>query len=251
MSIRNFSGRTNKVNETMPKVAMVLRQMEALDKALWDWRNINHYFSMPTPYFKCETKEQAKAMNEVLEKINWKIGKTLAGVAEFSFVSTDMKGIDSLEKEIISNVKIISGETGIPVHFLGLPDLMSNRAVSTDLFELIVASTNKERHVWIGAYEEIFSKALIMANQGLQKQKFDPEAVGCEIPYVTAQKIKELSETWLPLYTANIIDLDYMLSMIPNVDAEKIKKDQNENDKKILKDIKDLDKEEEENQELE
>jgi len=242
---KRFSGRINKVNDIRPKVALVLRHLEDLDKALWDWRKINHLFAGPTPYFKCESADEAKKLYEKLQSINWKIGKLLVTTATYELKGLSGGGTDALDKEIISLAKIISGATGIPVHFLGLPELMSNRAVSTDLFELIVASTNKERHIWIGCYEEIFRKVLIMANEKFNGG-FNPNAIGVEIPYITAQKIKELVDVWMPLFQGGVIDLDLMLSMVPNADADKIKKAQKESALKELESLKEREKEREE-----
>jgi hypothetical protein len=235
---KKFAGRTDKVNDIMPKTATILRQIEDLDKALKDLRQINNLFASPTPHFNCEDEASAGDLYKKLNGINWKIGKLLVTAkAVFTLVSADASGVESIVKEITNLVKIISGVTGIPVHFLGLPDLMSNRSTSTDLFEMIVASTNKERKTWIGTYEEVFVKALTMANTELGTT-FTPSVVSCDIPQVTSAKLRELSEIWLPLFQANVIDLDYMLTMIPDADPEKIKASQREEAKRILEDMK-------------
>lgn len=238
---KKFGGRTHKVNETPPKTGLILRQVEDLDKALWDWRKINHLFSAPTPYFKCETVEQAKSLRDLLKEINWKIGKLLVTTATFSLEGFSGQGIDSLEKEIITLAKIISGTTGVPVHFLGLPDLMSNRAVADNLMELIYASTSKERHIWIGAYEEIFHKVLEMATNELNGG-YDANAIGVEIPFVTAQKMKELVEVWLPIYSSGAISLPFFLSKIPELDIEEETKKQEQSP--LLEKLKKKEKEE-------
>lgn len=243
---KKFGGRTHKVNETPPKTGLVLRHIEDLDKALWDWRKINHLFSAPTPYFKCEDKNQAKQLLDRLKDINWKIGKLLVTTATFSLVSFSGQGIDSLEKEIISLAKIISGATGVPVHFLGLPDLMSNRAVAENLMELIYASTSKERQVWVGAYEEIFNKALAMANKEFQNN-YKADAIGIEIPFVTTEKMKELAEVWLPMYSAGAISHDFFLSKIPGLDIEEEKNRNSESP--LLSSLKKKEEEEEEEEE--
>lgn len=242
---KKFGGRTHKVNETPPKTGLILRQIEDLDKALWDWRKINHLFAAPTPYFKCESIEQAKKLNMLLKEINWKIGKLLVTTAEYELKGYSGEGTTSLEKEIISLAKIISGATGVPVHFLGLPDLMSNRAVAENLMELIYASTSKERHIWIGTYEEMFQKALAIANAEFKKG-YNKAAIGVQIPFITAQKMKELVEVWLPIYSAGAISLDFFLSKIPELDVEEEKQKQNQSTLKLLEDIKKKEKEEKE-----
>lgn len=220
---KKFAGRTDKVNDVMPRTATILRKLEALDKALKDLRDINNLFASPTPWFDCEDSNDARDLATKLAKINWKPGKFLTTTkTKFSMVGADVAGAESLVKEIVSICKVISGVTGIPVHFLGLPDLMSNRAVSTDMFEMIVASTNRERKTWIGTYEELFKKAMLMSNE-VFGTTFNPDSVSCDIPQVTAEKLRELVDVWLPLLRENVIDLDYILGKIPDADVERIK----------------------------
>jgi hypothetical protein len=221
---KKFAGRTDKVNDLLPKTATILRQIEDLDKAMKDLRSINNLFASPTPHFDCEDSTIAEDLYNKMVAINWKIGKFIVTTkTTFNMVGVDAAGIEALIKEITNIVKIISGVTGIPVHFLGLPDLMSNRSTSTDMFEMIIASTNRERKTWVGCYEEIFDRAMEMANNKF-KTNLKLGTVSCDIPQITAAKLKELVEVWLPLFNSNVIDLDYMLSMIPDADPERIKK---------------------------
>lgn len=223
---KRFAGRADKVNDVMPKVATILRQLEDLDKALKDFRKINNLFASPTPHFNCEDETSAVDLYNKIKEINWKIGKVLVTAkAQFSLISADAAGAEALVKEITNLVKVISGTTGIPVHFLGLPDLMSNRSTSTDLFELIVASTNKERKTWVGTYEEVFMRAMEMSNTEFGTT-FKTDVVSCDIPQITAAKLQELTDIWLPLFNSNVIDIDYFLSMIPDADPARIKQAQ-------------------------
>jgi hypothetical protein len=240
---KKFAGRLSKVNDVMPKTAKVLTQCENLDKALYDWRRINSLFSTPTPVIECEEGSDAKAINDKISAINWKIGKLLIlAKAKFTLTGADVAGATALEKEIIALAKVISGATGVPVHFLGYPDLMSNRATSTDLFEFINASCSKERSIWTGFYEELFYKALIMAQQFQTGYDPDKNGVKAQILQVTEAKLQELVSVWLPLYNANVIDLDLMLSHIPDADPEKIKKANEESAVKMLDAIKNQEK---------
>lgn len=220
---KKFAGRVDKVNDVMPKTATILRQIEDLDKCLKDLRTMNNLFASPTPHFNCEDQNSAKDLYKKLQEVNWKIGKLLVTTkAQFALVGADAAGAESLVKEMTNIVKVISGVTGIPVHFLGLPDLMSNRSTSTDMFEMIIASTNRERKTWVGTYEELFQAALQMSNEQFGTT-FTLGVVSCDIPQITAEKLKALADVWLPLYTAGVVDLDYMLSMIPDADPARIK----------------------------
>jgi hypothetical protein len=235
---KKFAGRVDKVNDIMPKTATILRKLEDLDKAMKDLRAINNLFASPTPHFDCTEANAAVDLNELLKKVNWKIGKFIVtNNTKFTLVGADAAGAESIVKEVVSICKIISGIVGIPVHFLGLPDLMSNRSTSTDMFEMIIASTNRERKTWIGTYEEVFNLAMKISNQSF-KTTFKEESVSCDIPQITAEKIKALAEVWLPLFQANVVDLDYMLSMVPNADPKRIKENADKEAQKVLDSMK-------------
>jgi len=121
---KKFGGRIINPNEAAPKIMKCLTQIEGLDKAERDWRQINHIFAGPVFYAECEDKKEVDAMLTAFNDKNFKVNKILAGTAKVYFIKLDAGGIDSIEKEIVSLVKLISGTTGIPVHFLGFVELM-------------------------------------------------------------------------------------------------------------------------------
>jgi len=164
---KRFGGSADKINETPPKTAFVLREIEDLDKAMWDWRKTNVLFSTPTPVIRCPDKQTAKEVNTWVDSSNWRIGKLLILGGQdmiFELVGWKGDGYTTLQKETESLVKTISGTTGIPVHFLGYPELLSNRDTAENLGNLISLSTRKERRTWQGAYEEVFQKAMVIHN---------------------------------------------------------------------------------------
>ncbi len=164
---KRFGGVVDEVNLTPPKTAFVIREMRDLDKAIWDWRKIDRLFCAPTPVINCPDRQTAKETEAWVTKSNWRIGKLLILGGEgvkFELVGWKGDGYTTLKSETESLVKTISGTTGIPVHFLGYPELLSNRDTAENLIELIALSTDKERHTWASAYEELFQKAMIIYN---------------------------------------------------------------------------------------
>lgn len=165
---KRFGGSAHEINKTPPKTAFVLREIEDLDKAIWDWRKINRLFSMPTPVISCPDESSAKKVNEWIASSNWRIGKllVLGGInVKFELVGWKGDGYTTVKEETQTLVKTISGTTGIPVHFLGYPELLSNRDTADNLSELIALSTSKERRTWIGVYDELFQKAMVIYNE--------------------------------------------------------------------------------------
>ena len=214
-----FGGRVHHVNNTPPKIGAVLTEMENMHKALCDWRQINKLFASPTPHFEVEDKRQVDDLQNLIKGMKWKAGKVLITTAKFSMVGIDAAGVESLADEILTNAKIISGNTGVPIHFLGFPGEMSNRSTAENLLELIVASTNKERRIWAGTYEEIYTKAMTLANDK-QSAGLDLEAFTVTIPQISAAKIAELESVWLPMFEAGALSLEGFLARVPEIDTK-------------------------------
>lgn len=214
---RPFGGRTHNVNDTPSKAACVTECFTAIHKALVDWRKANKLFGSPTPYFKCGNRSEAEALLALLAKMQWKVGQFLAGTAEYSLVGMPGQGIDSIKDEIVINAQLISGNTGIPVHFLGFPSLMSNRSTADTLFDLITASVQRERRIWEAFYYELFDKAIAIANE-TYKLGLEPGLVVAHIPELSTKSMAELKDTWLPLYEASAVSLETLLKKIPLLD---------------------------------
>lgn len=223
---KKFGGRISEPNKAAPKIMKCLTQIESLDKALRDWREINRIYASPLLHIKCQDKREATQAKEEMKNRNWKIKRILINTAEMAYVSLDIKGIESIEKEIITLAKMISGTAGIPLHFLGMADLMKNRATAKDLKDLIVGSTSKERQIWIGAYTELIKKAMTMynelANKNMSKQaKLDPDKIAVDIPMISEEHWLHLEKIFLPAAVAGKISQESFQEQIPGFDIEK------------------------------
>jgi hypothetical protein len=217
-----FGGRLSKLNEPMPKVGKCLSQIEALDKALRDLREINHLFAAPIPTIECATADDAEKMATEAAKINWALRKLIAISGKFVFAAPNLQGgSESLDKEITTNAKMISGTTGTPPHFLGFPELLSNRATADNLMESVAASTMKERGTWIDAYGEILRKAFAIYNSESRFTPLDYRKLKIVIPFITAEAWKRISDIYLPLYLADALSLQTLLSQIPELDVDR------------------------------
>lgn len=217
-----FGGRLSKLNEPMPKVGKCLTQIEAIDKALRDLREINHLFAAPIPTIECTTAEDAEKMAEEAGKINWALRKLIAISGKFVFAAPNLQGgSDSLDKEITTNAKMVSGTTGTPPHFLGFPELLSNRSTADNLMESVAASTMKERGTWLDAYEEILRKAFAIYNRESKLTRLDPRKLRIVIPFVTAEAWKRISDVYLPLFLADGLSLETLLAQIPELDVDR------------------------------
>jgi len=230
-----FGGRSDQVNTPAPKVSLVLRHIEDLDKALWDWRKINHLYAAPTPDFECDEPSQVDDLREHIRATNWRLGKAIIHTGKFTLVSHNGEGYTTLQNEIMGSIKIISGATGVPVHFLGAVDLVNSKSVADNLLELIVLSTTQERDAWASFYTELFRNAIKLYNESYNNN-LDPNAVEAHIPYVSSAKLTEITQVWLPLYVQGALSLETLLSKIPEVnvdlEVERVKQQQIERERR-------------------
>jgi len=218
-----FGGLGNQVDETPSKVALALRNIEDLDKALWDWRKINHLYASPTPYFKAKDRVEASLVWDWIRGKNWRIGKAFVSTADFELIGSKGEGYASTKDEMETHVKAISGITGVPPHLLGYPDLLSNRSTADTLMESLVINTNEEKGVWVGVYDQLFKKVLAKANATFNLG-FNPDCISAHIPFISAEKLRELKDVWLPLKEAEVIDLTTFLSHVPEIDREEVER---------------------------
>ena len=226
---KKFGGRINKPNSATPKIMRCLTQIDDLDEALRDYREINRIFAGPILAAECKDAKDVKSTQDALSSKNWKIKKVFIATSKLYYAQFDIKGVESLEKEIITLAKMISGTTGVPVHFLGFPELMSNRAVAENLMQLVHAATIKERETWIGAYEEMIAKAMALWDDKVhpkasKQTTLDPTKIGVEIPMITKEHYDHIEKIYLPAAIAGKISDEALQEQLPGFDIEADKK---------------------------
>lgn len=219
---KKFGGRINNPESAMPKVGRVLTQIENLDKALRDFREINRIFAGPLLVVEFPTVPAARQGQVDLDSFNFKIKKALSTTGKAYYVQPAPP--TALAEEIVTLTKVISGATGIPVHFLGAPDLLSNRATASNLMELIAAASSKERKTWEGVYRELLSKAMRIYNvkMGLEQKpskKLDPQKLAVEIPLISPETWAAVEKVFAPLAISGKISDELLLSKIPGVNV--------------------------------
>jgi len=241
---KKFGGRINLPNSATPKIMRCLPQIDNLDMALRDWREINEVFAGPILGYEVKDTKDVKRATDALSDKNWKIKKVFVGMGKFYYASFDIKGVESLENEIVTNSKMVSGATGVPVHFLGFPDLMSNRAVAENMMQLVQAATTKERATWKGAYEEVIAKSMAMYNAETKLTPLDHKKIGIEIPMITREHWLRLEKVYLPAAVAGKISDESFQALLPGFDVEAEKKRKDEKEKsdfvRITKENEDL-----------
>ena len=123
---------------------------------------INHIFARVTPTYKTSGETETKSLVKRLKDTTYKLGQAFIGTAEFEFKTPETGAHDNLLAEMHSTVKTISGTTGVPVHWFGHVDLMSNRSTAETLYDLIKNQTINERAEWQATLERLLLQAQIL-----------------------------------------------------------------------------------------
>lgn len=218
-----FGGRAHKVNICPTRIGSILRNIEAVDKGLEDWREINRLYGRPTPVFTAETTEQAQAVASYVTSTNWTIGDAVClGGATFALIGPPTGGMESIREEIVANMKVISSATGIPIHYLGFVDLMSNRSTAEDLSGTVSPATADDRATWQGWYNTMARKVLQKAND-LYGMQFDTTAVSVRINELSSSQIAMLEKVYMPLKDAGVFDDEELLRHVPgDIDVDSL-----------------------------
>lgn len=214
-----------------PSCGGILATIENLDKDLQDWRKLNHLFGHLTPHFKCETTEEAEAINQQISAKGWKVGTAIATNAEFALKGPGGSESNMLMLAIQTDIKIISGHTGIGPHFLGFANVMSNRATADSMGEPTEVVLHSEITSWTNFYTELFKKVLIMRNKKLNS-KLVIDAILPKLVPLTDRQWRVIKDVFLPLAEKGKISDSTLLSRLPEIDPdvekEKIKEEEEE-----------------------
>ena len=223
--------------EGYPTCGGILKTIENIDKDLIDWRKLNHLFAHPTPHFKCETKEEADAINNMISTVGWHVGTAIATNSEFSLKGTSGVEANLLMLSIQTGAKIISGHTGIGIHFLGFANVMSNRATADSMGEPTEVVLHAEITSWTSFYTSLFAKAIRMRNNELNKALPEDLVLPKIIP-LTDRQWKVVKEIYMPLAEKGHITRETLLENLPEIDSDAELKRLEEEEAKIAEELK-------------
>ena len=195
----------------IPTCARVVTDIEDLDKAGTDLRKINKLFASPTPVFTAKNEQGVDRIWAEIKAINWKIGKALvlAEGDKYELIGPESSSIENLLKEVEMRLKLVSGGTSVPVHFLGYPDLMSNRAVAGLDMKPSVVFAGKGQKRFAGGFDELATKVLPTLEQ-MHGKVYDPDNITHTFP-APAGDVEGLVAAWLPARLAKQISHETFL----------------------------------------
>ena len=214
-----IGGPINDPNTVAMKIWKVLSKIEDLDMTLVDLRIVNYLFGGPVADIEVETQKDANDIARHM-KTNFKRRKFFIHKGKFEYKSPPMSGTETMLREAAVLAKVISGTTGIPVHYLGFVDEMSNRATADTLAEALQASTSYERLVVQNVWSSALSKSIKMYNEEAKKTHLNPSELEVEILQISAEQWIQIEKIWMPAREKNLISLKTYLSKVPGIDVE-------------------------------
>lgn len=200
------------------KVGIVLTDIENYDRATKDMRRNNHIFARITPVFEVQTDGEAKTLADKLRAMRWRIGTAFIGKAKFHYEVPKTSVHENLTSELVSTIKTISSITGVPVHWLGYVDLMSNRSTAESLYEMIKNATLTERTKWEETLYDIIIKAQTMhIDDGGKVVTFDPD-FEVKLPLIDFSGFLDMVRALSLAYKDQAISMDDYRNNIPGTD---------------------------------
>ena len=215
------------VNDGGPvtKVGVILTDMENYDRAIKDMRRNNHIFARITPTFKTENDAETTALQAHLNEMKWQIGTAFIGSAEMDYKSPSAGAHAVIESELKATIKTISSVSGVPVHWLGFVDLMSNRSTAETLYELIKNATINERVEWQNAAHNMILKSqeLYIDNGGTELPALNSD-FQVFLPLIDFGNFLERIRGYNLARSDGAISMDDYRNAIPGIDPLKTKR---------------------------
>lgn len=219
------AGDDAKWEDTPARVGLALTDCENYDRALKDIRRTNHMGSRITPQFLTEDDNETAALKANLASSGWKAGQAYIGTAPLTFVSATVGALENLREELAANAKNISALTGVPVHWLGHTDLMSNRATAEDMYQMIGNATSRERALFAEGMRELIAKAQVMyLDSGGTMIRAVNRDFTVTIPSIDYGKFESMVRALSVAYQDEAISIEDYRSFIPGIDPLETKK---------------------------
>lgn len=207
------------------KTCSVLPYIDSYDTALNDIRLLNYIGARITPVFETNDSNKAAGLRKNLSENGWKIGEAVVGAAKFYYATPSTGANVNLVNELTAYVKSISVVTGVPVHWLGFTEILSNRSTAETLYDLIKNATINDRSLWQDAIYDLICKAqelyLEMGGTGLSKINYDFKVT---LPLIDFSSYRALAEALSIAFQDGAISLQDYRSELPGIDPVKTAK---------------------------
>lgn len=211
------------VNQPSYKPHFVLTEIENMDRALKDIRALNDKGARITPVWEVSTDNEYNKLTAVLKKIKWKIGQGVVGTGKFHYEVADTgKAVKGLLQEFEMNGQSVSATCNIPVHYIALTTLMSNRSTAETLYDVILHGTANEREKLKDYLKDMYIKAQQMYIDSVEGSTLTKLVTDFTVPIevIDKSRFKEMVESYAILYQNGVIGKTGFRKIVPNVDPK-------------------------------
>ena len=206
--------------EGWPTIGNLLMRLDTISRDLNDWRATNKLFAHPTPVFQCETQAEVNDLTDKLKSSGWTVGTAIALRGKFVLVASGSYYL-TFRNAIETNVKLVSGGSGVSIAWLGFADVMSNRATADSLGEPLEIVSAADISTWNSFYEEIFDSVIAIRNENLDsQQKLKPGIIKPKLKPMSDRQWAKLKDLFMPAAKDGLITRQSFLEQIPNFDLE-------------------------------
>ena len=214
-----IGGSNYKDDKTTTKLGKCLTQCENASRAAFDLRKNTHVFGRIFPFWKTAGGADAKTINDAIKDKSFEIGDGYAGPAEMRLLEPSGAAGEALIKDLLVNLRFVASMTGVPIHWLAWPELMSNRATAENMLEVVSATTKKERLIWEESLLILFDRVCIMAvDAGIAMNEILEGTVDVKLPLISLAALQQLMDVWTPIWQADLISTFTMRNMLPGID---------------------------------
>lgn len=261
LNFKNFKyvrlgGSDADINETTTRVGLVLHEIESYARALNGIRQNNHLFNKIFPTFLTKSKNETSELLSWISRVKWKIGTTFIGTAQMKYESPPTTTHENYKAETLAVGKIISATTGVPIHWIGWVDIMSNRATAEELYEVINNATTMDRLIWSEAIRDVIIMAQEMSiDNGIGELKTVDKKFEVKIPLINFSKMLNYVKALSIAFNDEVISKKDYQNALPGIDPyqtqQNIEKEQQESVEKFTAEIEEEPEDEEKENEKE
>jgi hypothetical protein len=214
-----LGGDFSNINEPTTRVGLCLHAIDSYARAKNAMRKNNHLFAKITPFFSSENQNDVDKFKALATSKEWKIGDAMSAMkGKLEMVVPAIGAMENLKQEMTLNAKTISFVTGIPIHWLGWVDLMSNRSTAESLYETINNATIQDRNIWSEAIYSIIIKSQEMAIdngffEGAVNYDFE-----VKIPLIPFYKMEALIKSLSLAFADGAISIQDYRNRLPGID---------------------------------
>jgi hypothetical protein len=203
------------VNEATNRLHRVLTDFENLSRSKYDLHKNTRLFGKVIPTWETKEQKESASIKKEMEADDFDIGHGFVGTAKMGLLEPSGNAAAAIEKDILLSLKCISTATGIPIHWLAFPELMSNRATAENLMEIVMAATKKDRLIWEEKLHELIEKSMTIAIDATFEDNSIIDDFTVQLPFVSLEMLSKIIEVYFPLYQDDIISKTTLRDTLP------------------------------------